>query len=214
MRIEDMHGRRMSFAETKEQIENREKWNTRRLGWLDLKPGACLVPVEKAMGLKKGERHKLVGDSPLIVQAVRRERLDSITFDEVALEGFPDWSPARFVDFFCSAMNCKHWEDVTVVDFHYLAPHEGLKAVDRIEAYPERDKVKLEVTAFDLAGFRVTDRWTIDANLDDRETDALCARVVRNVARAFGVDSPRVREGERLALPVWYLADTPPPVRA
>ena len=47
--------RNMSFSLTTEQIRNRTKDVTRRLGWKNLKPGEHFRAVEKCQGLKKGE---------------------------------------------------------------------------------------------------------------------------------------------------------------
>jgi hypothetical protein len=52
--------RLMSFAHTTDQIRNRTKTVTRRNGWADLKPGELFWAVEKAMGLKPGEKVKRV----------------------------------------------------------------------------------------------------------------------------------------------------------
>ena len=42
--------RNMSFAMTTQQVKDQTKDVTRRFGWLFLKPGDILQPVEKAMG--------------------------------------------------------------------------------------------------------------------------------------------------------------------
>ena len=47
--------RNMSFAMTTEAVRNQTKTVTRRFGWWFLKPGDMVQPVEKAMGLRKGE---------------------------------------------------------------------------------------------------------------------------------------------------------------
>jgi len=64
----------MSFALTTAQILNREKRVTRRMGWLNLKPGDRIRAVKKAMGLKKGESIEEL--AVLKVIDVRREPLD------------------------------------------------------------------------------------------------------------------------------------------
>lgn len=48
--------RRMSFSMTTAQMYARNKDVTRRFGWWFLKPGDRVMTVEKAMGLKKGEK--------------------------------------------------------------------------------------------------------------------------------------------------------------
>lgn len=68
--------RLMSFAKTIDQIRNRTKTVTRRTGWEWLEPGTALWAVDKAMGLKKGE--KVVRICKIRVVDVRRERLEDI----------------------------------------------------------------------------------------------------------------------------------------
>lgn len=91
--------RNISFSMTTPQYKDGSKDITRRVGWWNLKPGDRLRAVEKAMGLKKGEKIKPLGVIEVI--SVRRERLDEITQDDCRREGFPDWTPAQFVAFFC-----------------------------------------------------------------------------------------------------------------
>ena len=52
----------MSFMLTTNQIIDETKDVTRRNGWENLKPGDRLRAVEKAMGLKKGEKQRLLRD--------------------------------------------------------------------------------------------------------------------------------------------------------
>lgn len=89
----------MSFALTIEQFRARTKTVTRRKGWSHLKPGEFLMGVEKAMGLKKGERIRRLG--LIKVESVRSEPIKAISQRDVILEGFPDWTPSQFVDFYC-----------------------------------------------------------------------------------------------------------------
>jgi len=101
--------RNMSFALTTEQIRNRTKTVTRRIGWTFLKPGDLIRPVEKCQGLKKGETVTPIGTAVLRVVSVRRECLGALLaeFDcgasEAAREGFgrKDNAGQDFVDFFC-----------------------------------------------------------------------------------------------------------------
>ena len=48
--------RNMSFMITTEQIKNRTKTVTRRLGWNFLKPGEVVNACEKCRGLKAGQK--------------------------------------------------------------------------------------------------------------------------------------------------------------
>lgn len=55
---------------------------------------------------------------------VRRERLDTITPEEVRAEGFPDITPSQFVDFFChSHVGCTPDSTVTRIQWRYLDSH-------------------------------------------------------------------------------------------
>ena len=69
--------RNMSFAMTKPQFLNRTKTVTRRLGWGFLKPGDVVMGVEKAMGLKKGEKVRKLGLIRIV--SIRSEPLSAIT---------------------------------------------------------------------------------------------------------------------------------------
>ncbi len=88
--------RNMSFSMTTAQMRAGKKDVTRRFGWWFLKPGDRVMAVEKAMGLKKGQ--KPVQLYPIEIVSVRAEPLDAISHDDVVREGFPDWSPAQFIE--------------------------------------------------------------------------------------------------------------------
>lgn len=122
--------RNMSFSMTTEQIKDRSKTVTRRMGWRHLEPGHQVWAVEKAMGLKKGEKVKRL--ALLKVVDVRRERLELMTTAEefppgkyygdreCVLEGFPEMSSAGFVDMFVAANRCAPSDDVTRIEFEYV----------------------------------------------------------------------------------------------
>jgi hypothetical protein len=110
--------RLMSFALTTEQFRRRQKFQTRRLGWRDLKPGAMLRGVVKAQGLAKGTHPEDLG--LIRVTAVRREPLNAITQDDVIKEGFPDLTPLEFVRMFIEHQRVNPTEVVTVIDFEYV----------------------------------------------------------------------------------------------
>ena len=99
--------RNISFALTTDQVRNRTKTVTRRIGWATLTPGTLLQPARKCQGLKKGEKIKPIG-GPIRVVSVRRERLDRMEVDaiygqqECIAEGFPNLSPVEFVAMFCA----------------------------------------------------------------------------------------------------------------
>jgi hypothetical protein len=111
--------RRISFSMTKDAYLNGTKTVTRRLGWKTLKPGDRLMGVEKAMGLKKGE--KCVPLGALEVVSVRREPLDTIGPDDVIAEGFPHMTCADFVRFFAAGHGCAPNVEVTRIEFRKLA---------------------------------------------------------------------------------------------
>lgn len=107
--------RSISFALTTPQFLDGSKTVTRRLGWANLTPGTRLRAVEKAMGLKKGEHPKVLGEIEVV--NVRRERLREITPPDVEREGFPHKSPPEFVAMFCSHMGCDPETEVTRIEF-------------------------------------------------------------------------------------------------
>jgi hypothetical protein len=119
----------MSFALTTDQILEGSKTVTRRLGWLDLKPGQKIRPVKKCMGLRRGEKLDVLRD-PITVVSVRREPLRAMLDDldygcqECVLEGFslhPDYcKPSNFVEMFCSTHHgCTPATMVTRIEFSY-----------------------------------------------------------------------------------------------
>lgn len=119
--------RLMSVSLTEPQVQVRSKTVTRRLGWLNLKPGDRLTLCRKVMGRKKGE--PLVRLVDVEVVAVRREPLDAITDDEVRREGFPGWTPAQFIEFFCSThKGCHPDTDVTRIEWRYIEPRKETAA--------------------------------------------------------------------------------------
>lgn len=111
--------RLMSVALTESQVRARNKTVTRRMGWHVLRPGDRLTLCRKVMGRRRGE--PLVRIVDVRVLAVRRERLDEITPDEVLAEGFPEMSPAEFVEFFCGThKGCTPDSEVTRIEWAYL----------------------------------------------------------------------------------------------
>lgn len=117
--------RRISFSMTKAQFLDGSKTVTRRLGWASLKVGTKLMGVEKAMGLRKGEKQVELG--ALEVVSVRRERLNMILVekDGPAREGFPEISASDFIDMFCKAMKVGGADDVTRIEFRRCEVSSG-----------------------------------------------------------------------------------------
>lgn len=136
--------RNMSFLLTTEQIRNRTKTVTRRVGWQFLKPGDLIQAVEKCQGLKKGEKMRPL--AVLRVKDVRRERLDRMETEslygqqECYAEGFPRFTPKDFVKMFCETHKVpdkRAWglpvrkrtpfpmmpcDEVTRIEFEYVDP--------------------------------------------------------------------------------------------
>lgn len=115
----------MSFSMTAEQVANRTKDVTRRMGWQSLKPGHTFQPVVKGMGLKRGEKVILIGGAVTVVSN-RREPLRRMTDEpdygrqECAREGFPDLSPQEFVQMYCkSNKGCTPDSLVSRIEFFY-----------------------------------------------------------------------------------------------
>jgi hypothetical protein len=88
----------MSVSLTEQQVRDRRKTVT-GLGWPDLCAGEQPMLCHKVMGLRLGVR--IVRMTPVEVVSVWREPLSVITAENVAAEGFPDWTPAELVEFLC-----------------------------------------------------------------------------------------------------------------
>lgn len=115
----------MSFALTTQQVRDKSKDVTRRLGWLHLKPGEAFQPVMKCMGLRPGEKIERIGGAVVTV-STRREPLRRMTDDqeygrdECRREGFPHLSPAEFVTMFCAThKGCTPETELTRIQFNY-----------------------------------------------------------------------------------------------
>lgn len=122
--------RNMSFALTTQQVLDRTKTVTRRLGWAFLKPGDHVQPVKKCQGLKPGESIEKIG-GPIQIESVRRETLSDIIgkgqlgYIETHREGFPQMSPIQFVEMFCHHMRpCQQNWKITRIEFSYVAAPE------------------------------------------------------------------------------------------
>jgi hypothetical protein len=119
----------ISFMLSTEQVRDKSKDVTPRLGWEKLRPGAILRAVEKGMGLKKGEKVNYL--THIMVVSVRREKLRRMLDDEAygvsecRREGFGNHPvlcrPAAFVKFFCeSHKGCTPETEVTRIEFAYV----------------------------------------------------------------------------------------------
>lgn len=110
--------RNMSFAMTTDQIREQSKTVTRRFGWWFLKSGDVVCGVEKAMGLKKGEKVKRL--AMIRIVSTRAEPLSSITKDDCIKEGFPDMEPTDFMAMICQHYGCTCFETINRIEFEYL----------------------------------------------------------------------------------------------
>jgi hypothetical protein len=110
--------RLMSVSLTEQAVLDRRKRVTRRAGWTMLHPGDLLTLCRKVMGRRKGE--PLIRLVDVEVVSVRREQLDAITAEDVALEGFEDMTPGEFIAFFCKHMGGTPSQEVTRVEWAYL----------------------------------------------------------------------------------------------
>jgi len=111
--------RRMSFALTTEQVLDKTKTVTRRNGWKFLMPGDLIQPIEKGMGLQKGEKQKLLG-SPIRVVSISVQRLHQMTDSDCILQGFPEMSAEEFIEMYCQANKCDRNQQVQRIEFEYV----------------------------------------------------------------------------------------------
>lgn len=117
--------RLMSFSMTTAQFLEGTKTVTRRLKWDSLQPGDILQGVEKAMGLKKGEKVKRLG--LLRVVSVRKEPLKDITKTDCILEGFPDLTPNQFIQMLCEHYGISVDTPVNRIEFEHITEDGSLR---------------------------------------------------------------------------------------
>ena len=112
--------RNMSFSKTICQIREQSKTVTRRFGWWGLKPGDMVQPIEKGMGLKKGEKVQKIG-GPIRIISTRREMVGCVDDDDLIREGFPCMTRGEFIklltDNFSKATGTS---DVNRIEFEYV----------------------------------------------------------------------------------------------
>ncbi|MCP5197639.1 MAG: ASCH domain-containing protein [Gammaproteobacteria bacterium] len=111
--------RNMSFAMTTSAVRDQTKTVTRRFGWWFLKPGDLVQPVEKSMGLTKGEKAKKIGGLVQVI-STRTEPLGAIDKMDCVREGFPELEPADFIDMLCGHYRCDASKQVNRIEFEYL----------------------------------------------------------------------------------------------
>ena len=111
--------RNMSFFLTTTAIKNKTKTHTIRDGWKDAEPGLEVAAVVKARGLRPNETIQRLATIRFLT--VQRRPLDTITQDEVIAEGFPDWTPAQFVQWFTIKAKCAPAYVLTFISFTYTS---------------------------------------------------------------------------------------------
>jgi hypothetical protein len=122
--------RNISFFMTTQQIRDRSKTVTRRLGWAFLdgaRAGVQLQPIVKGQGIKPGGHVERIG-GPIVVVSARREPLRRMLDEpeygqaECVAEGYPDLTPEQFVAKFIAgnAKRCTADTVVTRLEFTYL----------------------------------------------------------------------------------------------
>lgn len=92
--------RNLSFYHTQDQYRSRTKTETRRQ-WkkLWIPAGVQFMGVVKGQGLGKGGKIERI--HPATVIETCWEQIDQITPASVIAEGFPEWSPEQFIEFYC-----------------------------------------------------------------------------------------------------------------
>jgi hypothetical protein len=123
--------RNLSFIYTLDSFTDGTKDVTRRI-WKKqwVKAGDHMMAVEKAQGLKKGEKIHRLGEIEIlnispecldeIIRLPSRANNDYEAFHgrpETAREGFPKLKPEGFVKFFCKVNNCKPEQTVYRIVF-------------------------------------------------------------------------------------------------
>jgi hypothetical protein len=115
--------RLMSCTLATQQVRDRTKTVTRRLGWKNAKPGDLLCICEKVMG-RQGK--PLVRLAVVKVVKVSREPLNLMALCEnygrleSIKEGFLELDGYQFVKMFVVAMGCRDSEEITRIEWRYL----------------------------------------------------------------------------------------------
>ena len=123
--------RNMSFMLTKQQIKDKTKCVTRRLGWWFLKPNEMVMACEKCQGLKRGE--SIVRIRPIVISSTWGEQLNHITGEDVVKEGFPEMDEIQFILMFKKEMKCSSYTLVNRIGFEYLGVADELSIMSEFE---------------------------------------------------------------------------------
>lgn len=109
--------RRMSCSMTIDAVRDRTKTVTRRHvdTWRTLKPGDRLILIEKGMGLPKGAKQVVLAEVEVVDVRVEPITLLSSAVrygrQEVTAEGFDDYDPVSWVDWWCDAHGVPRWDE-------------------------------------------------------------------------------------------------------
>jgi hypothetical protein len=122
----------MSFRKTVEQIRNRSKDVTRRVGWVFLQPSEKLRAVDKSPRLGEGYETLAI----IRVVKIHSENLERITQEDVVREGFPEMTREEFIEMFCETANCERNQVVQRIEFEYLE--------EEFEQYGNKKEYSLE----------------------------------------------------------------------
>lgn len=113
----------ISFYATTQQFIDRTKIVTRRFAWWNLKPGQKLCGIEKGQGLKKDEKINRLHNIE-IISALPECVYELANYPdpqaELAKEGFPDMTPADFIEFLCKMNKKKPGDLVNRIEFIHL----------------------------------------------------------------------------------------------
>lgn len=133
--------RNMSFSMTTPQFRDGSKDITRRFGWLNLKPGELLMAVEKAMGLKKGEKIVPLGIIQIVSTRLEpvRAMADNLEYglDELRREGYPFGIryPSLFVEVICNHYKKSPDDHINRIEFRRI-PVVDLTNMGRMKIHP------------------------------------------------------------------------------
>lgn len=151
--------RLMSVAMTVDAVRARAKRVTRRAGWTFLEPGHVVTLCPKVQGRRRGQPLERIVDVEVL--DVRREQLGEIYHEPngVALEGFPDMTPAAFINEFFYPQGLDPWSEITRIEWRYLEPAAAtIEAAVRAHRFCYADEYSLHEgleQAFSAAGLDV-----------------------------------------------------------
>lgn len=111
--------RHMSFSKTTKQIYDKTKTETMRMGWNNLEPGDIVIAVEKAQGLKKGE--KVIKITPIRIKYKIETIVMDVSPENCIKEGFPELTTSDFIGMFCKLNKCRPFDSVNRFGFEYLS---------------------------------------------------------------------------------------------